>query len=181
VVYFILQYYRMADRKRSSSPGRFVSFNPYATANNGSRVRNRVAKAGPGFSTGTPYGPAGPYPDEGYPAISNLWSQRADDAFARQESTIHAPRSMEEAQQRAARLAAKLAAEQNGEQVKEVNTDGSNWFANLCTVDTCRKMLIPAAAITAMLAYMYAMSGTPQSGGRRRTVKNRRRKTQRRR
>jgi hypothetical protein len=86
---------------------------------------------------------------------------------------------MEEAQQRAARLAAKLAAER-GEEVAEVDTDGDNWFAKLCTVDTCRKMLIPAAAITAMLAYMYAMSGTPQSGGRRRTVKNRRRKTQRR-
>jgi len=86
---------------------------------------------------------------------------------------------MKEAQQKAARLAAKLAAER-GEQVAEVNTDGRNWFANLCTADTCRKMLIPAAAITAMLAYMYAISGTPQSGGRRRTVKNRRRKTQRR-
>ena len=168
----------MFGKKRSSSPGRFVSFNPYATANNGTRVRNRVAKVEPGFSTQTPYGPAGPYPDEGDPAIPNLWTQRGDVAAARETSTLHSPRSMEEAQQRAARLAAKLAAER-GEEVAEVDTDGDNWFAKLCTVDTCRKMLIPAAAITAMLAYMYAMSGN-QSGGRRRTVKNRRRKTQRR-
>ena len=82
---------------RSSSPSRIVSFNPYATANNGSRVRNRVAKAGPRFTTQTPYGPAGPYPGKGDPAKSNLWSQLGDATVARQESTIHVPRSMEEA------------------------------------------------------------------------------------
>ena len=165
---------------RSSSPSR-VSFNRKVTNSSG-RVYNTRGVVAPPFplvSTQTPYGPAGPYPDEGDPAIPNLWTQRGDDAFARETSTTHAPGTQTEAYQKAARLAAKLAAER-GEQVEEVNKDGDNWFAKLCTVDTCRKMLIPAAAITAMLAYIYAMSGTPQSAGRRRTVKHRRRKTQRR-